>query len=126
VRYSRQEETSMRADYDSEANALSIDLVDAPHWDGSEGVGERVNVSFADNKPVNVELLYPKLGIEEPLRDAAARYELGVEALIAAAQAAIAAPDRRSRSRSASGRRPDWSAQAARANCVGYADAHAA
>jgi hypothetical protein len=85
----------MKADYDSEANALSIDLVDAPHWDGSEDVGERVNVSFADNKPVNVELLYPNLGIEEPLRDAAARYELDVEALIAAAQAAIAAPDRK-------------------------------
>lgn len=84
----------MKADYDSEANALSIDLVDVPHWEGSEGVGERVNVSFADNKPVNVELLYPDLGLEEPLREAAGRYKLDAEALIAAAQAAIAAPDR--------------------------------
>lgn len=84
----------MRADYDSEANALSIDLVDAARWEGSEGVGEQVNVTFADGKPVNVELLYPDLGLEEPLRAAADRFELDAEALIAAAQAAIAAPDR--------------------------------
>jgi hypothetical protein len=84
----------MRADYDSEANALSIDLIDAARWEGSEGVGEQVNVTFADGKPVNVELLYPDLGLEEPLRAAADRFELDAEALIAAAQAAIAAPDR--------------------------------
>jgi hypothetical protein len=84
----------MRADYDSEANALSIDLVDASHWEGSEGVGQQVNVTLADGKPVNVELLYPNLGLEEPLHAAADRFELDAEALIAAAQAAIAAPDR--------------------------------
>jgi len=84
----------MRADFDSEANALSIDLVDASRWEGSEEVGEQVNVTFADGKPVNVELLYPNLGLEKPLRDAAARFDLDPEALIAAAQAAIAAPDR--------------------------------
>lgn len=84
----------MRADYDSEANALSIDLVDASRWEGSEGVGDQVNVTFADGKPVNVELLYPDLGLERPLRDAATRFDLDAEALIAAAQAAIAAPDR--------------------------------
>ncbi len=84
----------MKADYDSEANALSIDLVDARRWEGSEGVGQRVNVAFANGKPVNVELLYPDLGIEEPLHAAADRFELDVEALIAAAQAAISAPDR--------------------------------
>lgn len=85
----------MRADYDSEANALSIDLIDASRWEGSEGVGERVNVSFADDMPANVELLYPDLGLEEPLREAAERYQLDAEALIAAASAAIAAPDRK-------------------------------
>ena len=84
----------MRADYDSEANALSIDLVDAARWEGSEGVGEQVNVTFADGKPVNVELLYPNLGLEKPLQDAAAQFDLDAEALVAAAQAAIAAPDR--------------------------------
>lgn len=84
----------MRADYDSKANALSIDLVDTRHWEGSEGVGERVNVAFVGDRPVNVELLYPDLGLEEPLRAAAERYRLDAEALIAAASAAIAAPDR--------------------------------
>jgi hypothetical protein len=84
----------MKADYDSEANALSIDLVDVRHWEGSEGVGERINVTFAGGKPANVELLYPNLGLEKPLQDAAARYGLDAEALVATAQAAIAAPDR--------------------------------
>jgi len=84
----------MRADYDSEANALSIDLVDAQRWEGSEGVGDRVNVAFASGKPANVELLYPDLGLEKPLQDAATRYGLDAEALVATAQAAIAAPDR--------------------------------
>lgn len=84
----------MKADYDSKANALSIDLIDASRWEGSEMVGSRVNVSFAGGRPVNVELLYPDDGLEEPLRAAAQRYELDLEALIAAAQAAIAAPDR--------------------------------
>ncbi len=84
----------MKADFDSEANALSIDLVEAPLWDHSEEVLPRVNVAIASGSPVNVELLYPDLGLEEPLRVAARRYELDAEALIAAARAAIAAPDR--------------------------------
>lgn len=84
----------MRADYDSEANALSIDLVEARRWEHSEEVVSRVNVAIADGMPVNVELLYPDLGLEEPLRAAAERYGLDAEALIAAARAAIAAPDR--------------------------------
>lgn len=87
-------EATMKADYDSEANALSIDLIEVLHWEGSEGVGERVNVAFANGRPANVELLYPDLGLEKPLRAAAERFELDAEALIAAAQAAIAAPDR--------------------------------
>jgi len=84
----------MKADFDSEANALSIDLVEAPRWDHSEKAFPRVNVAIADGRPVNVELLFPNLGLEQPLKIAAERYELDGEALIAAAQAAIAAPDR--------------------------------
>jgi len=84
----------MKADYDSEANALSIDLVEVERWDGSEEVAPTVNVAIAGDKPVNVELLYPDLGIDEPLRAAAERFDLDAEALIAAARAAIAAPDR--------------------------------
>ena len=84
----------MKADYDSQADALSIELVDVRRWEGSESVGRRVNVSLADGKPVNVELLYPSLGLEEALLDAAERFGLDAEALLAAAKAAIAAPDR--------------------------------
>jgi hypothetical protein len=51
-------------------------------------------VTFASGKPVNVELLYPNLGLEKPLQAAAARYGLDAEAPVATAQAAIAAPDR--------------------------------
>jgi len=84
----------MRADYDSKANAMSIDLVVAPCWEHCEKVGERVNVAIAGGRPVNVEILYPTQGIDEALRATAERYELDAEALIAAAQAALAAPDR--------------------------------
>jgi hypothetical protein len=83
----------MKADYDSEANALSIDLVDVSRWDYSDKVSSGANVAIAGDRPVNV-LLYPDLGLEKPLRAVAERYELDAEALIAAAQAAIAAPDR--------------------------------
>lgn len=84
----------MKAAYDSEANALSIDLVDADRWAYSDEVQPRVNVAIADGRPVNVELLYPDMGLEEPLQAAAGQYGLDTEALIAAARAAIAAPDR--------------------------------
>jgi hypothetical protein len=84
----------MKADYDSEANALSIDLIEVDHWEGSEEVEPRVNVAIVSEMPVNIELLYPDLGLEKPLRAVAARYGLDIEALIAAARAAIAAPDR--------------------------------
>ncbi len=84
----------MKADFDSRANALSIDLVEVDRWDYGEKVNSQVNVAIAGGRPVNVELLYPDLGLEAPLRAAAERYELDAEALIAAAQAAIAAPDR--------------------------------
>ncbi len=84
----------MKACYDSEANALSIDLVEVDRWEGSDEAASTVNVAIADGKPVNVELLYPDLGIDEPLRAAAERFDLDAEALIAAARAAIAAPDR--------------------------------
>jgi hypothetical protein len=84
----------MKADYDSKANAMSIDLVATPRWEHCEKIGDRVNVAIADGSPVNVEILYPTRGIDEPLRAAAERYHLDAEALIAAARAAFAAPDR--------------------------------
>ncbi|HWI96775.1 MAG TPA: DUF2283 domain-containing protein [Solirubrobacterales bacterium] len=84
----------MKADYDSKADALSIDLIEASRWEDSEEVEPRLNVAIANQMPVNIELLYPGLGVEKPLQVVAARYGLDAEALVAAARAAIAVPDR--------------------------------
>jgi hypothetical protein len=86
--------TEMRADYDSEANAVSIALAPAVHAEQADQVHERAVVALRGGHPVELQLLYPDLGVDEPLRAAAGRYRLDAEALIAAAQAALAAPDR--------------------------------
>jgi hypothetical protein len=85
----------MRADYDSKANAIAIGLVErAEQAERADQVHARGIVSLKGDAAIEVELLYPDLGIEEPLRAAAERHNLDAEALIAAAQAALAAPDR--------------------------------
>lgn len=85
----------MKADYDSEADALSIDLLEVSRWDGGDSIdeAENCNVAFSQGRLANVELLYPgdNLGL---LKLAADRFELDPEALLAAAKAALAAPDR--------------------------------
>jgi hypothetical protein len=85
---------TMRADYDSTANAISIAITNVPHADESDVVHSRAIVALADGKPVEVQLLYPDMGIGEPLAAVADRYDLDGEALHAAAQSALAAPDR--------------------------------
>lgn len=84
----------MRADYDSTAQAISIAIVDGSRADSSDEVHSRAIVALADGKPVEVQLLYPDMGIGEPLAAVADRYDLDLEALRAAAQSALAAPDR--------------------------------
>jgi hypothetical protein len=84
----------MRADYDSKANAISIELASIGLADRADQVHRRAVVALRQNRPVELQLLYPDLGLDEPLRAAAERYKLDSEALIAAANAAIAAPDR--------------------------------
>lgn len=84
----------MRAHYDSRADAMSIDLVADACWDSCVEIADRVNVAISDGRPVNVELLYPTLGIDDALRAAADRYDLDTEALVATARAAYATPDR--------------------------------
>lgn len=84
----------MRADYDSAANAISISLSDAYHADASDEVHARAIVALDRGRPVQVQLLYPDMGISEPLAAVAGRYDLDREALQAAAQSALAAPDR--------------------------------
>jgi hypothetical protein len=84
----------VRADYDSSANAISIAITDAATADRSDEVHARAIVALADRQPVEVQLLYPEMGVSEPLAAVAERYGLDREALEAAAQSALAAPDR--------------------------------
>lgn len=84
----------MRAEYDSQADALSIDLVEVDRWDGGEGVDDDFcTVSFAAGRPVNVELIAPNEHLELLAR-AAEQFGLDGQALDAAARSALAAPDR--------------------------------
>jgi hypothetical protein len=86
----------IHADYDSNANAIAIRLADIDHADYGDPIGEPLAavVAVANDRAVEVQILHPDLGIEEPLNAAAERYDLDAEALIAAARAALAAPDR--------------------------------
>lgn len=84
----------MRVDYYSTANAISIAIIEAAHADTSDEVHSRAIVALADGKPIAVQLLYPDMGLDEPLAAVAERYGLDLEALRAAAQSARAAPDR--------------------------------
>lgn len=84
----------MRAEYDSRADALSIDLLDADRWDRGEGVdADYCTVSFAGGRVANLELLAPEQHLDL-LALAAERYDLDGEAIEAAARSALAAPDR--------------------------------
>ena len=65
-----------------------------PHADHSDEVHSRAVVALANRKPVEVQLLYPDMGISEPLAAVADRYDLDREALHAAAQFALGDPDR--------------------------------
>lgn len=84
----------MRAEYDSQADALSIDLIDADSWDGSDSIDpDYCTVALVGERAANVELLSP-LEHLELLAVAAERHGLDAEALEAAARSAIIAADR--------------------------------
>ncbi|HWO15609.1 MAG TPA: hypothetical protein VNM89_02725 [Solirubrobacterales bacterium] len=86
----------MTADYESAFDTIQITLEDVDRFSGSSDVvGDgAVIVSFCDGRPVMVDVIGTRHGFEKPLRTAAERNGLDAEALIAAATAAIAAPDR--------------------------------
>ena len=84
----------MRADYDSQANAISIELAPVKKAARAGQIHPRAIVALRGDLPVELQLLYPDLGIDEPLRAVAKRYALDPEPLIAAAAAALAAPNR--------------------------------
>ncbi|MGZ5308345.1 MAG: DUF2283 domain-containing protein [Solirubrobacterales bacterium] len=84
----------MKADYDSEADALWIELIQVDSVAYAEDVdGSNCFVHVADGRPVRVELLSATKSFDL-LAVAAQRYDLDAEKLEAAARAALAAPDR--------------------------------
>jgi hypothetical protein len=87
---------TMRADYDSKADVVGITLVDVDRADYGDPLGDPLagSVAITDGRAVAVEVLGPSVRLEEPLKIAAERYDLDREALLAAARAALAAPDR--------------------------------
>jgi len=83
----------MKAYFDSEANAVSIDLVTVDYWDDGDEFDEYYcTVAFSKGRLANIGLLYPseKLHLLEAV---AKSYNLDSPALIAAAKAALEAPD---------------------------------
>jgi hypothetical protein len=60
----------------------------------ADQVHERAIVALHDGHPVELQLLYPDLGVEEPIAAVAGRYDLDRGALEAAARSALAVPDR--------------------------------
>jgi hypothetical protein len=84
----------IHADFDSEANALDLELVRFEHYDDQEQVDDDFcTVGFAGGAPVDVELLDPADHLDL-LEVVARRYDLDGTVLLAAAKAALAAPDR--------------------------------
>lgn len=86
----------MRADYDSEADGLLIELVPNPvAAGGDDEIDDRCRVSVDERgQAVAVEVMYPSMGMGRQLGIAAERHGLDAEALKIAAHAAFAAPDR--------------------------------
>lgn len=83
----------MRAEFDSQADALQIDLVTIDRVDHDEDVAPGCTVSIRDDAIVGVEVLSPATHLDE-LAGIAERYGLDREALESAARAALASPDR--------------------------------
>jgi hypothetical protein len=57
----------MRAEYDSTANAISIAIAESAQAEHGDEVHPRAIVALAGAKPVEVQLLYPDMGVSEPL-----------------------------------------------------------
>ena len=86
----------MRADYDSEGKSIQIWLEEVDHLDADDVLlGGHVIVSSVGGRPALVEVHWTSTEpVEKALRAAASAHDLDYEALLAAAEAALAAPDR--------------------------------
>ena len=85
----------MKADYDSEANALAIELVEVDRWDdGDEFDEDYCNRRLLQGSPRRTSGCSIQARTCSFLEAVAESYELDAGKLIAAAKAALAAPDR--------------------------------
>jgi len=83
----------MRGDFDTEADALEIDLVRSRYADYADIVDETYcHVAMLGEEAVNISLLSPVDHLDL-LAVIAERYDLNAGELLATAQAALAAPD---------------------------------
>jgi hypothetical protein len=84
----------LKADFDSEANALAIELIDVDRWDDGDGFDEDYcDLGFSEGRLVYIGLLCPGDNLHL-LRAVSESYDLDAEELMALANAALAAPDR--------------------------------
>lgn len=84
----------MRVDYDSQADALDIRLIQFDRYERQEQVHDSYcTVGFAEGRVADVEVLSPAAHLDL-LEVVAERYDLDGDALLAAAKAGLAAPDR--------------------------------
>jgi hypothetical protein len=86
----------IRADYDTQGDTIQIELEAVRRLGHGERVdGGGVIVGIYEGRPVCIDVLSAgRCGVDQPLKAAADHYHLDAEALIAAAKAALAAPDR--------------------------------
>jgi hypothetical protein len=84
----------MRADYDSKAGTIQIELRPTVSLDRDDAEIDGVIVGLSADSPALIDLIGVDSCLEERLRAIASRYNLDADGLIAAARAAIAAPDR--------------------------------
>jgi hypothetical protein len=84
----------MKADYDSEADAVTIEIEAVDRWEANFEVDEDLlcGVAMTEDRPVAVTLRYPTEHLDL-LREAGERFDLDPMALTATVQAALAAPD---------------------------------
>ena len=84
---------AMKADYEAAADLLVIKLEDVDHFDGGEDIHGAI-VHKLNGRPVEIDVVNPKRDLAERLDSVSTAHKLDVEALLAAAKAALAAPDR--------------------------------
>jgi hypothetical protein len=84
----------VKADYDSEADAVLIEIEEVDHWDNGTAVDDAMycQIAFRDRRPVGVSLRYPREEMHL-LERAAEQFGLDTLGLLATTQAALAAPD---------------------------------